>query len=241
MKYKQKTKVRSKLMKQIRQMVKSNPAQPTLRSVPMKLPPPEDYTPLPRTWDEFQTSQSRFLHHPIWDLCSAQEYYKWTEGWAWNEQTGHTPTDEMRKKEWENTRPTMIPRFDVAQAFDASPIQQCMNSMSASSPSTASAKKKKRTTKFPPTTIPGTPDDQSDEMVDLNWQQANPHWSAKHDKYEAAVATSGEYPQKTEYKKEKHEKVEDIELYYRIFHEFRPEQGESNAESAERTVMINKE
>ena len=87
-------------MKQIRHIAKSklpgNSAQPKLRSLSMKLPSPKDYTPLPRTWDEFQKSQSRFIHHPTWDLCSPQEYYKWTEGWTWNEQTGHAPTDEMR-------------------------------------------------------------------------------------------------------------------------------------------------
>jgi hypothetical protein len=37
------------------------------------------------------------------------------------------------------------------------------------------------------------------------------------------------------------EQVEDVELYYRVFSMFRPEQGESNAESAERTLQINKE
>ncbi len=35
--------------------------------------------------------------------------------------------------------------------------------------------------------------------------------------------------------------TEDIELYYRVFNNFRPEQGESNAESADRTMKINKE
>jgi hypothetical protein len=37
------------------------------------------------------------------------------------------------------------------------------------------------------------------------------------------------------------EQAEDVELYYRVFNMFKPEQGESNAESAERTLQINKE
>jgi hypothetical protein len=35
---------------------------------------------LPNTWLEFQSQQSRYLNHPMWDLCSPWEYYEWTEG-----------------------------------------------------------------------------------------------------------------------------------------------------------------
>jgi hypothetical protein len=34
-------------------------------------------------------------------------------------------------------------------------------------------------------------DDHADDMADLTWRRANPHWSATHDKFEAAVVTVG--------------------------------------------------
>jgi hypothetical protein len=42
------------------------------------LPSPEQFTPLPLTWEEFQVDSDKYLTHPLWDQCSPQEYYQWT-------------------------------------------------------------------------------------------------------------------------------------------------------------------
>jgi hypothetical protein len=35
-----------------------------------------EYDTLPNIWLEFQSQQSRYLNHPMWDLCSPWEYYE---------------------------------------------------------------------------------------------------------------------------------------------------------------------
>jgi hypothetical protein len=40
------------------------------------LPSPEEYIPLPRTWEDFQAVHEQYREHPIWDLCFPQEYYQ---------------------------------------------------------------------------------------------------------------------------------------------------------------------
>ena len=39
-------------------------------ALPLHISPPEAYTPLPRTYAEFQASASAYSGHPHWDLCS---------------------------------------------------------------------------------------------------------------------------------------------------------------------------
>jgi hypothetical protein len=136
MKYKQIKRPRRKLMQQIRKGVRLNHISPKTRTEQrqtknpnIKLPSPEEYAPLPRTWDDFQTLQSQYRGHPMWDLFSPQEYYKWTKDWAWDQVAGHPPTEEMRKKEWE-PQPT-YKQIDLEEAYLTSPlparITQCMN------------------------------------------------------------------------------------------------------------------
>jgi hypothetical protein len=50
-------------------------------SQPLSLSPPEAYTPLLRTYAEFQASSSAYSGHPHWNLCSPKEYYIWTKDW----------------------------------------------------------------------------------------------------------------------------------------------------------------
>jgi hypothetical protein len=56
---------------------------------PLRFSPPEAYTPLPRTYAEFQASASACSGHPHWDLCSILEYNSWTKEWLWTERLGH--------------------------------------------------------------------------------------------------------------------------------------------------------
>jgi hypothetical protein len=50
-------------------------------ALPLHISPPEAYTPLPRTYAEFQASASAYSGHPHWDLCSPLEFYSWTKEW----------------------------------------------------------------------------------------------------------------------------------------------------------------
>jgi hypothetical protein len=59
-------------------------------------------TPLPRTKDEYEERNEEFKNHPVWDLLPPTEYYDVTKHWDWTPETGHTPTAEMRAKEWDN-------------------------------------------------------------------------------------------------------------------------------------------
>ncbi len=76
----------------------------------------QEYDILPNTWLEFQSQQSRYLNHPMWDLCSPWEYYEWTKGWDWDQETGHRPTQEMANNDWEDA-PDMstYPNLSLAQ------------------------------------------------------------------------------------------------------------------------------
>ncbi len=94
-------------------------------------PKPKEYTPLPETWLEFQKQQPQYLHHPIWDLCSPVEFYKWTEKWDWTPEMGHQPTAAMRKQEW------------LTDLY----IQQNMNTVSCDDKEEENKKKSVRTTK----------------------------------------------------------------------------------------------
>jgi hypothetical protein len=60
------------------------------------------HTPLPRTKEEFDKRSEEFKNHPVWDLLSRTEYYDVTKHWDWTPESGHTPTDEMWAKEWDN-------------------------------------------------------------------------------------------------------------------------------------------
>jgi hypothetical protein len=59
---------------------------------------------------------SLYSSRPEWDHCSPTEYYKWTEGWDWNEEFGHRPTQEMANDEWDKA-PEMsnYPHITIAQ------------------------------------------------------------------------------------------------------------------------------
>jgi hypothetical protein len=248
MKYKQVTKFRMKLMKQIRKEVTLNHAsqhprtkQGQTKKLKLQLPSPDEYIPLPRTWEDFMSVQSQYREHPMWDLCCPKEYYKWTEGWTWNQASGHQPTQEMRKREWELQE--TYKQVDLEDAYLLSPLPerlpltQCVT-VFESPPRATPPVKRRRTLRVrlqphitnrlrprtsrqhpkPPTQkIPGTPN--------IEPEQAS-----------TQTTTSRETtPEQTT------EQVEDVKLYYRVFNMFRPEQGESNAESTERTLQINKE
>jgi hypothetical protein len=255
MQYKRQTKLRRKLMRQIRKglilrHIETNPnsnlrnfsksRKRQTKKLQLLLPSPEEYIPLPRTWEEFQAAQELYREHPMWDLYSPQEHYNWTEGWTWDPISGHQPTDDMKKREWENQ--DTYKQIDLEDAYLLSPLPerltltQCVN-MFDSPPRTTPPVKRRRTLKVrlqthvnnrlrprtsrqypkPPTqTIPGTPNiEPEQESTQMTKRETKPEHTT--------------------------EQVEDVELYYRVFNMFRPEQGESNAESAERTLQINKE
>jgi hypothetical protein len=237
-------------MRQIRKGLTLSHTKPNLRKssksrkrqtkkLELLLPSTEEYIPLPRTWEEFQAVQEQYREHPMWDLCSLQEHYKWTEGWKWDPVLGHQPTDEMRLREWATHDYKQI---DLEDAYFLSPLPerlpltQCVT-VFESPPRANPPVKRRRTLKIrlqthinnrlrprtsrqqpkPPTqTIPGTPN--------IEPEQAS-----------TTMTTRATKPEQTT------EQVEDVELDYRVFNMFRPEQGESNAESAERTLQINKE
>jgi hypothetical protein len=217
-------------MRQIRKGVRLNHVSPKPRTEQrqtknpnIQFPSPEEYVPLPQTWEDFQTLQSQY-GHSMWDLCSPQEYYKWTKDWTWDQVAGHQPTEEMRKNEWEPQ--PIYKQIDLEEAYITSPLPakltQCMNAFEIMPRVTPPTKRKRpmtirlktslstrlkrgaiQHTQYPNQTVPGTPD--------------------------------------PEPKSTSPDTTEDIELYYRIFNNFRPEQSESNAESADRTMKINKE
>jgi hypothetical protein len=193
MQYKKPTKLRMKLMRQIRKGLTLRHTKPNLTKNP---------TPRER--------QTKKLQLPLSS----------TEEWG-----THTYT-----------------QIDLEDAYFLSPLperlplKQCVT-VFESPPRTTPPVKRRRTLKVrlqthinnrlrprpsrqhpnPPTqTIPGTPD--------IEPEQASTQMTNRETKQEHAT-----------------EQVEDVELYYRVFNMFRPEQGESNAESAERTLQINKE
>ncbi len=55
------------------------------------VPKEDKYTPLPRTMIEYLKVKDKYISHPIWDLCSPCEFYKWTKDWDWTAEYGHQP------------------------------------------------------------------------------------------------------------------------------------------------------
>ncbi len=182
------------------------------KKLQLLLPSPEEYIPLPRTWEEFQAAQEQYREHPMWDLCAPQEHYKWTEGWKWDPVLGHQPTGEMRLKEWETHTYTQI---DLEDAYFLSPLPerlpltQCVT-VFESLPRAITPVKRRRTLNIrlqthvnnrlrprtsrqhpkPPTqTIPGTPN--------IEPEQTSTQMTTRETKPEHTT-----------------EQVEDVELYY---------------------------
>jgi hypothetical protein len=185
---------------------------------------------LPHTWLEFLSQQSRYLHHPIWDLCSPWEYYEWTEGWDWDQELGHRPTQAMANNDWENA-PDM-------SAYPNLSLAQNMNHATREYPVTSGKKNtSKRTTVIAPS-IPRT------RPRPNQW---SPSWSRTFSPIIIAGSPDllpiiAEPPTLEDEQKEPEiDSEQDIELYYKAYSKYRPAVDESNAESRERSNLIYEE
>jgi hypothetical protein len=107
-----------------------------------------DHEILPATWLEFQLQQSRYLNHPMWDLCSPWEYYEWTAGWNWDQEVGHRSTHEMANNDREEA-PDMstYPKLSIAQYMN----QATRNSTATSGKENVSKRTKASATSLPRT------------------------------------------------------------------------------------------
>ncbi len=126
------------------------------------------------------------------------------------------------------------PRFDAMLGFLNQPnvLKQCMNSII---PQTAPKHKlspvrrppnnmhvKKSRTSFSPIIIPGTPEERIPSSLEehASTSSATHKWS------------------NDDHGEEDYEELQDLDLYYKVFNNHRPEPDESNAEAAERHQAI---
>jgi hypothetical protein len=132
------------------------------------------------------------------------------------------------------TASQILPRFDAMMGFINQPnvLKQCMNSIITqtapkhklspvkTSPNNMHVKKSR--TSFSPIIIPGTPEERvpSSPEEHASASSTTQKWSNNDD-------SEG-----------KDEELQDLDLYYKVFNNFRPEHDESNAEAAERHQAI---
>ncbi len=185
---------------------------------------------LPRTLREYQLNPLLYSTRPEWDLCSPIEYYEWTEGWDWDQEYGHRPTQEMANNDW-----TQAPDMS---AYPTLSVAQYMNQTTRDIAVTKeSGEINKRRQENEPTHHRNRP----------RPNQWSPSWTRTFSPIIIAgspdlLPSDADPPSlQNEQEEQDIESDKDIELYYKAYNKYRPEMDESNAESRERSNLIYQE
>ena len=185
---------------------------------------------LTRTLREYQLNPSLYSSRHEWDLCSPKEYYEWTEGWDWDQEYGHRPTQEMANNDW-------IQAPDMS-AYPTVSVAQYMNQATRDIAVTKENGE-------------GNKRQQANETTHQRNRPRPNQWSPSWTRTFSPIIIAGSpdlLPSDTDPPSLQNEQEEpdidsdeDIELYYKAYNKYRPEMDESNAESRERSNLIYQE